>query len=457
MRGFRFLIIGTFLVRTCRVGRGLHLVPMCAEMAVHSDAGGEAAVSVAGSLPALSRVPVWHPEFDVRDSLLHGQADTTAVCVFGHLPAWGTLTFPAARTVLTDARFGKALRAAGGLRWDGVPIEEAAAANAGLMLASTPQLLAATGLEHRRLRKSLAARLTGTSLQSIAGVADAACAELVERAAQRSSFDLVHDVAVPLACTTLGAVLGVPSQLAQDAVTAVVSGGWGGRPDSTARRALVGATVRMITYTRRHRPDTVTRLLVEAQESGRLSGGQVLAGVQLLVFGTVESLVATLPAMSLLVIQRPAVRDALCGDDPSVVHRVVEELLRLVPPFPYSSLRVARQPIELPGAEVKPGEAVVASFLHANLDPVQWPDPVSVRLDRHVPAAHLTFGFGAHYCPGAALARHEARSTLTTLFNRMPALTPERAVRDLPWQQGAVCGLKTLPVTPVRRARRSRS
>lgn len=370
-----------------------------------------------------------------------------AVCAFGHLPVWGTLTFCAARAVLTDARFGKDVRAAGGLRWDGVSVHEGALASTGLLLASTPQLLAATGAEHRLMRHALAARLKGVSMRSVADAADAACALLVERAVSRSSFDLVHDVAVPLAQSTLSAVLGVPHYLAQDAVAAVLRGGWGTRPHSSAQRALVGATVRMVTHTRQHRPDTVTRLLVEAHEDGRLTGAQALACIQLLVFGTVESLIATIPAAALLVMQRPAVRRALCSADADVVDRVVEELLRLVPPFPYSSLRVASEPIQLSGVEVSPGEAVVASFLHANLDPVRWPDPLRVRLDRPVPSAHMSFGFGAHFCPGAALARREVRSALVQLFTRMPDLTPVSAVQALQWQQGAVSALKSLPVT----------
>jgi cytochrome P450 len=63
-------------------------------------------------------------------------------------------------------------------------------------------------------------------------------------------------------------------------------------------------------------------------------------------------------------------------------------------------------------------------FASANHDEHMFTDPEDYRLDRDPEETrrHLTFGFGAHYCPGAALARLEARITLRLLVDRLPAL-----------------------------------
>ncbi|MCJ7673315.1 MAG: cytochrome P450 [Acidimicrobiia bacterium] len=85
-------------------------------------------------------------------------------------------------------------------------------------------------------------------------------------------------------------------------------------------------------------------------------------------------------------------------------------------------------------------------FAAANRDAAEFDDAEHFRLDRgrDVAKHHLSFGFGAHFCPGAALARLEARVTLGLLVERLPDLrldgTPERIVAFNLW------GRRTLPV-----------
>ena len=73
------------------------------------------------------------------------------------------------------------------------------------------------------------------------------------------------------------------------------------------------------------------------------------------------------------------------------------------------------------GVEMRTGQSVFLNILAANRDDRVFDSPDDIVLDRD-PNPHLTFGFGHHFCLGAALARLEAKATLSSLFQRFPNL-----------------------------------
>jgi cytochrome P450 len=83
----------------------------------------------------------------------------------------------------------------------------------------------------------------------------------------------------------------------------------------------------------------------------------------------------------------------------------------------------------------------------ANLDDAAFACAAEVRLDRS-PNPHVSFGYGAHYCLGAHLARMEMQVAFDALLRRFPRLELAVPAGDVPWKQGsAVWGLAALPVT----------
>src|SRR5207237_7923268 len=100
--------------------------------------------------------------------------------------------------------------------------------------------------------------------------------------------------------------------------------------------------------------------------------------------------------------EEPARWDAVVAD-PSVIDIAVEESLRHDPPV-RSLFRTPTRDVELHGVTVPKDAKTMLCFASANRDlPLQ--EPESFRLDRDVDEVrhHLSFGFGAHYCPGAHL------------------------------------------------------
>jgi len=106
-------------------------------------------------------------------------------------------------------------------------------------------------------------------------------------------------------------------------------------------------------------------------------------------------------------------------EDPSLIPAAVEELLRFEPPPPYVGRYVAKD-VELHGHTVPEGSALLCLVGAANRDDRKHPDGDTFDIHR-TSGGHLAFGFGPHFCLGAALARLEGRVALEELLVRFPA------------------------------------
>ena len=104
-------------------------------------------------------------------------------------------------------------------------------------------------------------------------------------------------------------------------------------------------------------------------------------------------------------------------DNPNLLGAFIEETLRLEPPFRAHYRHVLRD-TELAGVALAAGSRVLLLWGAANRDPEHIDAPNEFRLDRPETKGHMTFGKGAHFCLGAALARLEATTVLPMLLER---------------------------------------
>jgi cytochrome P450 len=121
--------------------------------------------------------------------------------------------------------------------------------------------------------------------------------------------------------------------------------------------------------------------------------------------------------MGKVLAELPDQRDELV-DDRSLVANAIEELLRFEPPTPHVARYVA-QDVELYGQKVPAGSAMICLTGSANRDGSKYEDPDRFDVHRDI-GQHLTFGYGIHFCLGAALARMEGRVTLDEVLKRFP-------------------------------------
>ncbi|HEY2300390.1 MAG TPA: cytochrome P450 [Acidimicrobiales bacterium] len=129
--------------------------------------------------------------------------------------------------------------------------------------------------------------------------------------------------------------------------------------------------------------------------------------------------------------------------DPSLVPSAVEELLRWTTPV-ISFMRTATAPTTIRGQAVAEGDPVLLVYASADRDEeVFGTDADRLRVDRH-PNPHVAFGFGPHFCLGAALARLEGRVVLTELVQRFESLRLTGPVERTP--SPVIAGVRHAPL-----------
>jgi cytochrome P450 len=191
--------------------------------------------------------------------------------------------------------------------------------------------------------------------------------------------------------------------------------------------------------------DLVSRLAVAEVEGRSLEDRELSWTLLLLLLGGNETSTAMITNLLWRLLEVPE-RWATLRAHPELVEAAVEESLRFDPPV-LGLFRTPTRDLTLHGVTLPARAKVMLLFAAANRDPEIFEAPDEFRLDRDPEQTRrriLTFGFGHHYCPGATLARIEARIALRMLLDRAPGLRltgqPERIVPFNLW------GRATLPV-----------
>ena len=118
-------------------------------------------------------------------------------------------------------------------------------------------------------------------------------------------------------------------------------------------------------------------------------------------------------------------------ENPDLLGPFIEETLRYEPPFRGHYRHVVTD-ATLGGTDLPAGSRLLLLWGAANRDTAQYDSPHEFRLDRPAGKGHITFGKGAHFCVGAALARLEARFVIGELLRRTSWIEAAETGRWLP-------------------------
>ncbi len=130
--------------------------------------------------------------------------------------------------------------------------------------------------------------------------------------------------------------------------------------------------------------------------------------------------------------------------DPALLNSAVDEMIRYTSPVRHF-MRTAQADAEVGGVTIKKGDWLYLSYLAANRDPEIFVDPHTFDIGRANADRHLAFGFGAHFCLGAQLARMELRTVFRDLLPRLEHVA--LAGTPLSMKTTFVGGIKSLPIT----------
>jgi cytochrome P450 len=174
----------------------------------------------------------------------------------------------------------------------------------------------------------------------------------------------------------------------------------------------------------------------------RLTRQQILVFFQVLAGAGNETTNRLIGWMGKVLADHPEQRRELVRD-PSVIPNAVEEVLRYEGPTHFVGRCVSRD-VELYGQKVPEGSIVQLLLGAANRDPRHFPDPDRFDIHREIDH-HLGFGYGIHFCIGAALARLEARIVFEEVLQRFPEWQIDRDKAELS-PTSTVRGWQALPV-----------
>ncbi len=310
------------------------------------------------------------------------------------------------------------------------------------------QMMFMDGTNHAQLRSICAAAFTPTRIEQLRTVIEEVAEVLLAAFLPAGHIDLVADFANPLPAIVTARLLGVPPQDHKQLHAwvldiAEVLGNFQHHPDRV--RVILGSLEELKSYIlavmaeQRRRPqDGLICALMSAEVQGRrLSDDEIVANTIITLIGGHET-TTNLIASGYLTLLRNADARMVFQQAPEIAYSAVEELLRFESPVQHTA-RIAPSDVKLGDKEISKGSRVVAVLAAANRDPARFANPNEVDL-RRSDNRHLAFGWAAHFCFGAPLARMEGQIAFNVLLRRLK--NPKLSGEALLWRENA--GLRGL-------------
>jgi cytochrome P450 len=317
------------------------------------------------------------------------------------------------------------------------------------------------GKEHTRVRGHMSRAFSHRRVRSLAPSIAARTAGLLDDMADRGSggesVDFVTQFGDPLTVNVICDLIGIPPT-DRETLRSLAVGLLAGMPDERHRShedlAIAdAATIQLNEYftalaseRRSHPRDDLLSVLVQVHDTGdgRLNDSEMLDNLNAVLANGFLNTTSLLANGLTLMLSDPQMAAAM-RDAEIAPADFVEETLRYEAPGQMAG-RHAAASSEIGGVPVRAGAHVILLIGAGNRDPRRFDSPD--RFDPRRPdAGALTFGFGPHFCLGAALARLEATIALPALLTRFPAIALAGEARRVPgW---AFRGFESLPVTVV--------
>jgi cytochrome P450 len=342
-------------------------------------------------------------------------AEGTETYVFSRYDdvAWGLADTDA---FSSDAMRGVLMGAPTGSGEERLPRSEAS----GMLVAVDPP-------DHSELRRIVSRGFTPKKMAGWHDYIDETVRVLLDAASPDEPFDVVAGLAAKLPVRVICELVGADPAEADrfrswaDAMTRVMSGSartTGLQPEEAVAMMQLADDLGQRIDDRAENPrDDLLTTLVRAQGEAVLSREEAVGFAALLLFAGTETSTNLIGNALAALLAHPIELERVRKDGGRVA-RVIEETLRWDPPVQYVFRRTMR-PIERHGVQL-PADANVTLLLgSANRDPRRWGDDADLFDPDRDSSGHVAFGFGPHFCLGAALARAETASALGHLIARL--------------------------------------
>jgi hypothetical protein len=306
---------------------------------------------------------------------------------------------------------------------------------------------------HTRLRALASAAFTTRRVEQLRQHIREVMDGLLDAVVENGRMDVIADFASPAPAIITAELFGVPVQdhgqlkeWSQD--FAEMLGNFQHNPDRFQR--ILRSVENLCTYFRAamqkqrlHPRGGLVEAMMNAEVDGaRLTEDEIIANLIVTMVGGQETTTNLIGNGVLTLLRHPADFERL-RSDLSLIPSAVEELLRYESPSQHTA-RLAPEDVELGGKRIRKRAAVIAVMAAANRDPARFHDPDRLDICRK-DNRHLAFGWAAHFCFGAALARLEGQIAFERILCRLNHLELDRV--PLTWRQNL--GLRGLTALPV--------
>jgi cytochrome P450 len=290
---------------------------------------------------------------------------------------------------------------------------------------------------HDAFRKVVNRAFTPRRITALEDRIGTLCAGYLDPFVGTEGFDFVQDFGMRLPVMVISTLLGFPEedheQLREwsDIALHREEGKEGMTPEAQEAQGLtINYYMEQITQRRSQPRDDMISALLDAdletpEGTVRKLDDLEVMGMMALISNAGNETVARMLGWTALVLDEYADARRQMVDDPALIPAGIEELLRYEAPSPIQGRYVARN-VEVHGTLIPEGAKVALLTGSAGRDERKWTNPdtydIGRRIDRHV-----TFGYGVHYCLGAALARMEGKVALTEVLRRFPTWEVDRS------------------------------
>ena len=285
---------------------------------------------------------------------------------------------------------------------------------------------------HRGLvRQHFTPRRVAETEEAMASLAD----QEIDRFIGNGVVDLMHEFSAPYALMNICTLLGVPEEDWPEFRVEMLGehrdrglGTIKGEIRKDAHNFVHDRFTRYIEDRRREpREDVLTRIATTKFPDGSTpSVDEVMHLASALFIGGSGTTAHLLGSAFLRIAEDPALQERLRSER-NLIPNFIEEVLRLEGPIK-GTFRLAKSGTDVGGVEIPTGSTVMLIAAAASRDPRHFDNPHELDPDRENARQHRSFGYGPHVCPGAALARAEARFAIERLLDRLDQIEINEAI-----------------------------
>lgn len=320
-----------------------------------------------------------------------------------------------------------------------------------------PQVLSdADGPAHGQHRKMVLRVLSARRVGAMVPIVQATCDALIEAIADRGECDLIAEVTRPLPSRVILRAFGIPESDSPNVSKWIDGIGVAlGKPNPTRQEQLerlrahrdFHAYFSAMLDDRRRNPtgDLISEIANSEAAGVPLTEAERMSMILQLISAGHETTTRLIASVVLKVLTDAALNDRLRAE-PDLLGTVIEETLRLESPV-QGIFRLTTRDARLGDVDIPADSVVWILWASANRDEKAFPDPCRLDVERPDPKAHLAFGHGPHFCPGAQLGLLETRIAVATILRRLPNLNLAVPPEEVPYLQSIVMhGPLRLPV-----------